>query len=171
MHDKSAPTFPRNLILAGLLTFGASFFYPFINSQGAALAQRSLLEPAPTNEANSDRTCQSIPSASPFIRTELFFGSLKPNGSEVNDLEFQKFINNEVTPRFPDGLTILFGLGQFKNSRGTIVKENSRLLVLLYPIDRQDDSSQKIEQIRKIYKCKFQQESVLRSDNRSCVSF
>lgn len=30
----------------------------------------------------------------------------------VTDEEFSQFLNDEVTPRFPDGLTLLKGYGQ-----------------------------------------------------------
>lgn len=104
-----------------------------------------------------------------FARTELFFGLSKPNNSQVTNEEFQNFVNTIVTPLFPDGLTLLTSRGQFKDSTGTIIQERSRLLILLYPFDR--DSSKKVEQIRKAYKSAFQQESVLRVDEQSCVSF
>jgi hypothetical protein len=50
------------------------------------------------------------------------------------EAEFQRFLNEEITPRFPDGLTLFAGLGQFRNSRGVIVQERSMLLILLYPV-------------------------------------
>ena len=108
-----------------------------------------------------------------FIRTELFFGSLKPDGTEVTAAEFDRFLDEEITPRFPEGLTLLTGYGQFRNAQGTIVQENSRLLILLYPLEFRKDSSDKIEQIRELYNQRFQQESVLRSDDPLpvCVSF
>jgi hypothetical protein len=102
-----------------------------------------------------------------FARTELFFGSAKPDGSEVTTEEFQQFVDDEITPRFPDGLTLLMGLGQFRGSSGVIVQERSMLLILLYPVETRQDSSVKIEQIREAYKQLFQQESVLRAD-RCC---
>ena len=101
----------------------------------------------------------------PFIRTELFFGTQKPDGNEVTSKEWKKFINNEITPRFPDGLTVLTGSGQFRNSSGEIIKETSRVLILLYPVGTQMESSLKVEQIREAYKQMFQQESVLRTDD------
>lgn len=103
-------------------------------------------------------------------RTELFFGSLKPDGSVVSEKKFQRFIDEEVTPRFPDGLTVLTGNGQFRNSAGVILKERSMVLILLYPLDVAD-ASQKIEAIRAAYKLAFQQESVLRVDSQANVSF
>ena len=111
-------------------------------------------------------------SAAPFIgerfaRTELFFGSAKPHGSEVTTEAFQRFLDDEITPRFPDGLTLFMGLGQFRGSSGVIIQERSMLLILLYPAETLGDSSVKIEQIREAYKKLFQQESVLRAD-RCC---
>jgi uncharacterized protein DUF3574 len=105
-----------------------------------------------------------------FARTELFFGSSKPDGSMVTDEEFERFLKREITSRFPDGLTLLIGLGQFKNSKGEIIQEKSRLLILLYPFG-ESGSSERIEQIRDAYKSAFRQESVLRADSLSCVSF
>ena len=101
----------------------------------------------------------------PFIRTELFFGTEKPDGSEVTAKEWKKFLNNEITPRFPDGLTVLTGSGQFRDSSGEIIKETSRVLILLYPVETQAESSVMIEQIREAYKQAFQQQSVLRADD------
>lgn len=103
-------------------------------------------------------------------RTELYFGSAKPDGSVVKEREFMKFVDEEVTPRFPDGLTVLTGYGQFRNSAGVIIKERSMVLILLYPLQTRD-AQRKIEEIREAYKSAFQQESVLRVDSLARVSF
>jgi hypothetical protein len=105
-----------------------------------------------------------------WARTELFFGTSKPDGTTVSDEKFKRFLDQVVTPRFPDGLTLLTGSGQFKNSSGVIIQERSKLLILLYPLD-DADASDRIESIREIYKQMFQQESVLRVDSRAGVSF
>jgi hypothetical protein len=111
--------------------------------------------------------------AEPFIRTELFFGSNKPDGTVVTEQQFARFLDLEITPRFPDGLTLLTGLGQFRGSSGTIERERSMLLILLYPRATARASGVKIEEIRTAYKAQFNQESVLRADERlpECVSF
>jgi hypothetical protein len=75
-----------------------------------------------------------------------------------------------VTPRFPDGLTLLTGYGQFKNSAGVINKERSHVLILFYP-PQMRDASKLIQELREIYKAMFQQESVLRTDSNSFISF
>jgi hypothetical protein len=108
-----------------------------------------------------------------FLRTELYFGSNKPDGTAVTPEEFQKFLNEVITPLFPDGLTLLTGLGQFKGSSGVIERERSMVLILLYPVETARTSGQSIETIRAAYEKKFQQESVLRADQPlpECVSF
>ena len=81
-----------------------------------------------------------------------------------------QFIDEQVTPRFPDGLTLLAGYGQFKNSAGEIDKEKSLVLILFYPPPMKD-ASKLIEEIRETYKAMFQQESVLRADSKNFISF
>lgn len=105
-----------------------------------------------------------------WSRTELYFGSSRPDGTVVDDVEFAKFVDAEVTKRFPDGLTLLTGYGQFKNSAGTIIKEKSFVLILFYP-GNTIDANKKIQEIREAYKAANYQESVLRADNYSIISF
>ena len=99
----------------------------------------------------------------PFLRTELYFGTAKADGSTVTEEEWQKFLADVVTPRFPDGFTVLTGYGQFRDS-GKIVRENSFVLIVLYPQKMRKSSSRKIEQIRRAYVKAFQQQSVMRVD-------
>jgi len=105
-----------------------------------------------------------------FYRTELYFGSERPDGSEVTEEELEQFVDDEVTPRFPDGLTLLTGEGQFRDSSGKIVEEHSSVLILLYPPDDRE-ANDEIEEIREDYKRDFEQESVLRVDDLEEVSF
>ena len=102
-------------------------------------------------------------------RVELIFGTAKANGDTVSDSDWNGFLESEVTPRFPDGLTVLKALGQWRNAAGKIEKETSRILVILHkPAENADQS---IESLRTIFKARFQQESVMRIDATSCVSF
>lgn len=116
-----------------------------------------------------DRDCQRELHGKSLMRSDLFFGSSKPDRSEVSAAEFQQFVDRVVTPLFPDGLTLMTAKGQYRDSQGKLVAERSQLLTLLYPIN--PESSKKIDQIREAYKQAFRQESVLRVDERSCVSF
>lgn len=107
--------------------------------------------------------------AEKFWRTELYFGMNKPDDSEVSAAEWSDFLENEVTPRFPDGFTVLESFGQYKDNRGKIIKEKSRVVILLYTKKDKRKNNTKIEEIRTAYKKFFQQESVLRMDFRQSL--
>ena len=87
---------------------------------------------------------------------------------EVTEQQFREFAREVVTPRFPDGLTLLDALGQFHDGK-RVVRERSKLLVLLVP-----DSAGiavKVGQIVQAYKHRFRQQSVLRTEKALCLSF
>lgn len=100
-----------------------------------------------------------------YKRTELYFGSSKPDGTAVTPAQFELFLDKEVTPAFPDGLTWLNAHGQWKGG-----KEESFVVILLYPLTNRH-ANKDIEEIRVEYKKEFQQESVLRADTTDRVSF
>src|SRR5262245_42158833 len=103
-----------------------------------------------------------------FVRTELFFGTATP-GEAVTEERFLLFLDAEVTPRFPDGLTLFKGHGQFTGENGVLVKEEPFVLILLHPFENLRENNRKIEEIRRLYKKQFQQESVLRVDYQFSV--
>lgn len=111
--------------------------------------------------------------AEPWVRTELFFGASKPDGTEISESEWQAFLDAEITPRFPDGLTVLDAAGQWQGDNDEIVQERSKVVILLYPREAIAESNTEIEDIRVAYERAFQQESVLRADDDRpvCTSF
>lgn len=156
----------RNLVEFGLVLGCASLAIAYAQHKTEALFQ---IPGAELDSQTRNPQCRNPLVGNLFAKTELFFGLSKPNGLEVSNKEFQDFVNTQVTVRFPDGLTVFSGTGQFKDYNGTIVREKSQLLILLYPFNT--ESNGKIEEIRNSYKSKFQQQSVLRVDENSCVSF
>ena len=119
-------------------------------------------------DAQATRTAPSKPSFSAYMRTELFFGMDKPTGGTVSEDEWQRFVAEVVTPRFPDGLTVDDALGQYLDGK-TLVREKSKQLILIYPRKFKTASSRKIEEIRAAYIKAFDQRSVLRVDLPSYV--
>ena len=53
------------------------------------------------------------------LRTTLYFGRTRPKGS-VSELEWQMFLRDEVTQRFPEGLTVWEAEGQWRTATGSI---------------------------------------------------
>src|SRR6188472_2406101 len=71
-------------------------------------------------------------SSAPQVRTTLYFGLARPKGS-VTELEWQLFLRDEVTARFPDGLTVWEAEGQWRTPAGSIDHEQSKVLLLVHP--------------------------------------
>jgi hypothetical protein len=93
------------------------------------------------------------------IETELFFGRNIPGGGVVSEEQFQAFIDEVITPRFPAGLTIFDAQGQFKDSTGTIIEESSKVVTLLLEDTVENEAA--IDEIVRAYREQFNQESVL----------
>jgi hypothetical protein len=103
-----------------------------------------------------------------MARLELLFGTARPDGEAITEEQWVAFLDTEVTPRFPAGLTVLEATGQWRGRTG-VAREHSNVLVIWYEATVRTD--EQIEAIRAAYKRRFDQESVLRVDSVSCVSF
>ena len=104
-----------------------------------------------------------------FVQYELFMGRSDHTGEVVDDAAWDAFLKDTVTPRFPDGLTVLDAAGQWRDPEGLVQKERSKLLVILVPPGL--DSSGPVGEITEEYKRRFGQESVLQVVSDTCVSF
>jgi Protein of unknown function (DUF3574) len=105
-----------------------------------------------------------------FIKVDLFFGRNIPGGGEVSEEQFQGFINDTITPRFPDGLTVFDANGQFRDSKGTIIRERTKNVSLLLEDTPKNETS--VNEVVRRYVQQFNQESVLQAANEKVkVSF
>lgn len=104
-----------------------------------------------------------------MARVELLFGTAHADGQALAEKDWTKFVDDEVTPRFPAGLTELMGHGQWRRPDGVISHEPSRVLLIWYTPAAGTDAA--IEAIRAAYKTRFKQLSVMRVDGVNCVSF
>jgi len=92
-----------------------------------------------------------------MIRTELYFGP-------VSIGQWNEFLAQIVTPLFPDGLTWFDVQGQWRGPDGKIRKLSSRMLIILYPDSPKNDRA--IDLVRRQFKSRFHQVSVLRVSSR-----
>ena len=89
----------------------------------AVSAAAPLAQPSGSTAAEGTSMSTALVPGTWYTRTELFFGSLQPDGSVVSEEAFLGFLMAEITPRFPNGLTLLTGLGQFLTAQGGIHQE------------------------------------------------
>ena len=142
------------MIPVGTLIFAAGFFaggrlQPSVGAQGFAVVM----------------DCGA--SSAPQLRTTLYFGLDRPKGS-VSELEWQIFLRDEVTRRFPDGLTVWEAEGQWRTPAGSIDHERSKVLLLVHPDTA--TARQSVLAVIEAYRKTFEQESVLWESARACVA-
>ncbi|MDK0518868.1 DUF3574 domain-containing protein [Streptomyces sp. ML-6] len=126
-------------------------------------------EPSP---AQRSAAAASATRREDYIETRLFFGTERPDGGpDVTDDQFMAFIDEEVTPRFPNGLTIQDGRGQWRDSNGVIERERSYELTLLYPASEARARDSRIERIRDAYEKAYAQDSVARLEEHMIADF
>ena len=104
-----------------------------------------------------------------FSEFRLFFGRSQGGVEVVTEKAWRTFLAEEITPRFPDGLTVVDAAGQWRGDSGTIERERTKLVVIL--ADPGGSGLRLTDEIMEVYKSAFDQESVLRTITPSCASF
>ena len=104
-----------------------------------------------------------------FAEYRMFFGRAKGGEEVVSDAGWAAFLAGEVTPRFPDGLTVLDGAGQWRSAAGAVERERSKLLVVIAPPG--PGALRRTAEIAEAYKQRFRQDSVLRVIRTVCAAF
>lgn len=104
----------------------------------------------------------------PMTEAELFFGRDIADKPGVSAEDWQRYLDEEVTPRFPNGLTVEDAAGQWKGADGMVREASKHLIVIL---SGAPDEADKLTAIREAYKRRFRQESVLLLETKSCGSF
>jgi Protein of unknown function (DUF3574) len=104
-----------------------------------------------------------------LVRDVLYFGRNTPNGAELSDSVWQRYVDEVLTPRFPAGLTIWDAAGQWRGASGRVERERSKVLSLLHPGDAR--SERLVSEAIGEYKRRFSQEAVLRERMMTCSRF
>lgn len=153
----SAKQVRTNLSGSGSLLVFAAALVVFSLLSGCSITARSGGQITP--EAKSD-----------WIRTEMYFG-MSDSGTVISSDQWQDFVDKSITPRFPEGLTIVFGNGQFRAGDGQVAKEPTAILILLRKKETEKQDDVNLETIAKEYDVRFHQESVLKCDSGAQVEF
>jgi hypothetical protein len=114
----------------------------------------------------------TAPAAAPFqtlVSDRLYFGRNIPDGGVVSDADWEAFLAEVITPRFPAGLTVLRGRGQWRDASAVIHREDSVIVDLLHSGDAASEKA--VLEIMAAYKTRFRQEAILRVRDSVAVQF
>ncbi|MEU5659434.1 DUF3574 domain-containing protein [Streptomyces sp. NPDC047737] len=139
---------------------------------GAPIAYATLGEGTSSATLGDGTSSATAVRGTAYVETRLFFGTERPDGGpDVTARQFRSFIDRQVTPAFPGGLTVQEGRGQWRDSHGVIERERSYELILLYPASEARTRDPQVERVRAAYEKAFAQDSVARLDERTLADF
>ena len=136
---------------------------------GARGLAASLLLLLAAGCAGTAPAVKPIPATQALVRSELFFGRLKPDGKVVTDAEWRAFVAEHVTTRFPDGFTVIDALGQYRDRDGQIKEEPTKVLLIVHGPEPRLRAA--IQELRELYRRLFQQKSVLLIESATRAGF
>ena len=148
------------ILVAGLLAIG-----------GWGCARQPVVAAPPVAPALSGVSAQPG-HVSGWVETKLYFG-LGPAGNAhqgISEAEWQQFLDKQVTPRFPAGLSVVDAYGQWQGKNEAVPERlRSKILIIDYPDT--PENRKKIDAIRQAWKQKTGDQSVLRVTAPADVSF
>jgi hypothetical protein len=106
----------------------------------------------------------------PMQQIELMFGRNVAGHVRVGKAAWSRFLAREITPRFPDGLTVLDAAGQWRDPGGRgEMRELTRMVIIVTA----DDAAvrDQIATIVAAYKQQFRQRSVAVISHSVCAAF
>jgi uncharacterized protein DUF3574 len=125
---------------------------------------------APRRETAVAAPAASCPAGdSTLVHEVVYFGRNSARGGTVSDTEWQTFLDEVVTPRFPRGFTVVEAVGQWRGQSGTVERERSEILTLLHGAGEAARGA--VAELAAEYKRRFRQEAVLRERTPTCARF
>ncbi len=107
-----------------------------------------------------------------WVDTRLYFGLGPADAPDagVSEAVWREFLDKEVTPRFPSGLSVVDVYGQWQGKAEKKPERiRSKMLIIDYPATA--ENAAKIEAIRAAWKRKTGDQSVLKVTQPANVSF
>ena len=146
-----------SVVISGLLVVLLNFGYGQSNGNGDAVSQES------STEMRAEPPIK-------WMRTELYFGARLRDREGDYETMWNDYLDNVVTPRFPEGLTVLDASGQWRVKEGQKPRRgSSRIIILIH--EASEEKSRNLDEIREIWKERAGHISVLKVTAPVEVSF
>jgi hypothetical protein len=111
-----------------------------------------------------------LESQRPMLLIDLYFGRDIVGRAPVTDAEWAAFAAHEITPRFPDGFTVMDAQGQWLNPAMHRIGREATKLVRVAVLPGRDIAA-RVGAIVAAYRGQFQQEAVGVTSHEACGAF
>jgi hypothetical protein len=104
------------------------------------------------------------------LQATLFLGRSVAGRAPVSRAEWEEFAETVVTPRFPEGFTVLEGRGQWRNpATGSLAREET--VILLLAAAQAPETLRRLDEIAAEWRRRFRQQSVGIVTAPACAAF
>jgi hypothetical protein len=118
--------------------------------------------------AGAQIACRANQKSSAVV--EMMFGRKIGERIGVTNAAWARFVDREITPRFPEGLSVVDAAGQWLDpDKKRVVREPSKIVTIVLQDIEKNQSD--IDAITEAYKKKFRQQAVGVIVRPACVSF
>jgi hypothetical protein len=126
--------------------------------EGAHVLGHRALSPTRMRYLSATATCTQR------VYDRLFFGLGTSEGA-VSGATWSRFLADVVTPRFPDGLTVIAAHGQWRApGADDVTVERSRVVEIAHDASPEMDRS--VDEVIAVYKHRYRQHAVMRTRTR-----
>jgi hypothetical protein len=109
----------------------------------------------------------ACPAGQEHLRTAQLFLGGQAGSAAVPEAEIRTFVDREITPRFPDGVTVLDGGGQWRGAENQLIRQAQKVVLIVLPARR--DTEGRLQAVRAAYQSRFRQDSVVVTQD-ACVA-
>lgn len=115
------------------------------------------------------RTALACPAGQETLRTaQLFFARSAGEKPDFSEADFRAFMERELTPRFPRGLTVVEGGGPWRGDENRLIRDSAKIVQIVLP---PNGDAQALQAARSAWSEAYGREPVLLIAQPSCISF
>ena len=109
----------------------------------------------------------ACPAGQEHVRTARLFLGRAGAGALVEATDLQRFIDQEVTPRFPDGVTVLDGGAQWTGTENLLAQQARKVVLIVLP--GRGDVRGRVAAVRAAYRSRFKADPAVVLTPPACV--
>lgn len=108
----------------------------------------------------------ACPAGQEYLSTAQLFLGRKAAPPYLTDADLRAFVEAEVTPRFPDGVTLMDGGGDWSGSENRLIREAQKVVLIVLP---ERGASARLAEVRAAFKARHGADSVVVTQG-ACVA-
>jgi hypothetical protein len=97
---------------------------------------------------------------------QLFLGA--SSHGRVSDRALRRFVDQEITPRFPDGVSVVDGGPQWTGKSDGLIRDSAKVVLIALPAS--GDAHRRVQAVRDAYRARFGLDSFVAIPPATCMA-